>query len=360
VSLELSYPEPQRDAMTKASAFLLLACWAPTADAGQHGLIRHRSTLKFLTCARDKCTFGVDPAQIFTEVTGRDGQSSFKISLADGTSLGTCLDREHCHKSESNSRESDCGHCGAVHWTYNSEDGKLAEDHSKNCVQDDGSVKHCGDGHAPLEFVKHCTANMVSGRWVYKYTVATATTEKWKEGTSKTHTESKTREWSESVTRKVTKGWELEGTSGKISVGTTIGHQTSQGYSDEWSVSSEYDFTITWSKDDVGKSAWQFHFNTVDSCGHSEETLTHEYALTESAAREPCCVPGYSTDAPMYLTCLSQDAMVKDGAERGCKLASKLASTNSSQSATSNNGERSRGEGFPHLRNSVVGEGRRG
>merc|ERR1719195_732016 len=97
----------------------------------------------------------------------------------------------------------------------------LAEDESKNCIQDDGTVKHCDDGFAQLVFVqpRACRATEVSGRWVYQYTIATATEETWKEGTTKTHSESKTKEWSTSVTAKVKQGWNLGDSEGSVSVG---------------------------------------------------------------------------------------------------------------------------------------------
>lgn len=62
---------------------------------------------------------------------------------------GLCLDREHCHSSTSNLRYSDCGHCGAIHWSIN-RDGSVREDSGQNCIYKDSSgqasVHHCFDG----------------------------------------------------------------------------------------------------------------------------------------------------------------------------------------------------------------------
>merc|ERR1712228_112467 len=134
-------------------------------------------------------------------------------------------------------------------------------------------------------------------------------------------TESKTEEWSESVTVTVQQGWSLDGNAGSASISSTIGHKTANTYSNEWSTSTEHDFSVSFGKEDVGKAAWQFRFSPKDSCGHTEETLTKEFALPENAAREPCCVPGYATDAPAYKTCTSQDVMVKGGLAAGCSVA---------------------------------------
>lgn len=66
-------------------------------------------------------------------------------------SFGTsqCLDREHCHGSKSNLRSSDCGHCGAKHWSIRN-DGSVSEDKGKNCIYSKSStkaaVRHCKDG----------------------------------------------------------------------------------------------------------------------------------------------------------------------------------------------------------------------
>jgi hypothetical protein len=155
-----------------------------------------------------------------------------------------------------------------------------------------------------------CTANHVKGHWEYQYMIAAPTTETWMHGTSKSHSESQTETWSNSVTITVSEGFELEGEKSSIQVATTISHAVAQAYSNEWSESTQQTWGISFGDSAVGKAAWQFKFEETDSCGHVENTLIREYALTPDAATPPCCVPGYTHDAPAYTRCTSQDALV--------------------------------------------------
>ena len=301
---------------TQISMLLILV----QASMAYKGAIMQASTGKYLTCTTSKCTFEASATQLFVQNGG-----SFHITMLDGTSLDTCLDRQHCHSDTSNSRSNSCSACGAIHWSYDAGRGRLTEDSNKNCIQDDGSIRHCGDGHAVVKFVDpspaNCTATAVSGSWVYRYTIAAASTETWKTGTEKSHSQSKTESWSNSVTISVAAGWSFMGGGAAVEVDTTIAHRTSSSYTDEWSESTEHDFSVTFGSSDVGKAAWQFQFTPiVDSCGHKETTLVKEFALTKYAAQEPCCIPGYSTDAPAYTTCVSAEAMIKNGAALGCKI----------------------------------------
>lgn len=166
-----------------------------------------------------------------------------------------------------------------------------------------------------------CKANKVSGQWVYQYTIPAATTETWKEGTEKKYTESKTEQWTQSVSITTELSWEFLGMGGKIDITAAVAHSTTNAYSHEWATTTEHDFSVTWSQDMVGKAAWQFKFDEYDTCHHKENTLTREYAVTEGQWRQPCCVPGWSVDAPHYTTCHSKETMTKDGEKFGCKVA---------------------------------------
>jgi len=156
------------------------------------------------------------------------------------------------------------------------------------------------------------------------YTIAAPTVESWKHGTTKTYAESKTEEWSRSVTETVSSGFDLEGISGSVEISGTWAQSTSQTYSSEWSTNNEFDFSVSWGSEDVGKMSWQFNFAPQDSCGHTELSLTKEKALTEGRWRPPCCLPGYSTDAPFYSKCHSGSVMIANGARYGCTVASAL------------------------------------
>eukprot|EP00947_MAST-08B_sp_MAST-8B-sp1_P000545 g545.t1 len=43
-----------------------------------------------------------------------------------------------------------CGHCGAIHWGYDG--SRLAEDHMKNCIQNDGNIGHCSQSHEAIKW----------------------------------------------------------------------------------------------------------------------------------------------------------------------------------------------------------------
>jgi len=97
---------------------------------------------------------------------------------------------------------------------------------------------------------------------------------------------------------------------------------TSRSYSSEWTMDEEVEFSVAWGAEAVGKMSWQFNFSPFDSCGNTELSLTKEKALTEGRWRPPCCLPGYSTDAPFYTKCWSAEVMVPDGLSYGCSVAS--------------------------------------
>jgi len=118
-----------------------------------------------------------------------------------------------------------------------------------------------------------CTAQMVKGYWVQHGTIAAPVTETWKYGTTKSHSESKTEKWSESVSATVQQGWSLYGADGSISITGSYAHETSISYSSAWTINTEQDYQITWGEDNVGKTSWQFQFEPTDSCQHVENTL---------------------------------------------------------------------------------------
>jgi len=139
----------------------LLALASADSIMGKEGYIRNADN-KYLTCGSESCTWGPTPSQIFRADPGKEGsKSTGKIGfrILDVTDSGPprdtsqCLDRQHCHSSKSNLRMSDCGHCGAGKWTYQESDNSLREgDSFQNCVQDDGSSRHCKDSHDIIDW----------------------------------------------------------------------------------------------------------------------------------------------------------------------------------------------------------------
>lgn len=150
---------------------------------------------------------------------------------------------------------------------------------------------------------RSCRAKHTSGQWKYRYTIPGAVTETWKHGTAKTYSQSKTEEWSESVSIAVDTSFKFLGIGADITVTSTFSHQFSEAYSSEWSTTDEHDFQVAWPKKDIGKASWQFVVSELDNCGHQEETLLKEFAITPNRLMEPCCLPGYSFDAPYYTKC---------------------------------------------------------
>jgi len=158
-----------------------------------------------------------------------------------------------------------------------------------------------------------CRANATTGHWQYRYTIPGAVTETWRHGTTKTYSESKTDEWSESVSVAVDAGFKFLGVGVDTTVTTEFSHQFSQTYSNEWSTTDEHDFQVTWSEKDIGRASWQFVVNELDTCGHQEESLLREFAITPNRLSEPCCLPGYSFDAPYYTKCAKGAMLPKKG-----------------------------------------------
>ena len=97
----------------------------------------------FVPCKVNSTTFTANT--VFLVNPGTPGYLSIQI-------FGTnhCLDREHCHSSTSDLRYSDCDHCGAIHWTINTNNGMVSEDGTNNCIYKDASgdayIQHCNDG----------------------------------------------------------------------------------------------------------------------------------------------------------------------------------------------------------------------
>jgi len=165
-----------------------------------------------------------------------------------------------------------------------------------------------------------CDAVNVSGWWEYQFSLAGPTTRSLTYGTQKSHVESKTETWSESVTLTVSGGFNYDGGDLHASVSGTISHSIAQTYSDTWSTSKEESFSVVFPEKDTGMSVWQFQFNITDTCKHVEQTKTAEYALTPNWQHVPCCLPGYGADMPFYTTCISAESMAPDGESRGCKV----------------------------------------
>jgi len=183
----------------------------------------------------------------------------------------------------------------------------------------DVSLWEPGTRICPIE-PRNCTVNRSTSQWQYRYTISGSVTETWKHGTSKRHEESKTETWDESMTISVSQSFGFLGMGGEITITGSLAHSTAREFQDEWSTTDEQEFSVTWDKSDIGKASWQFIWNEFDTCSHEEHTKTREFAVTANRLDEPCCLPGYATDAPHYKVCLSEEVMVANGKDHGCSV----------------------------------------
>jgi hypothetical protein len=163
-----------------------------------------------------------------------------------------------------------------------------------------------------------CTASDIQGFWAYKYTIATLTDESWTHGTNKGHSESKSDSWSDSVSDAVTHGKMTKGMrhSKQSTVSSSHAQTMSDNYSKEWSANDAHTFTVHFTEEDRGKAAWHWVFEINDDCNHLETSETQELAITPRQSEQPCCLPGYSYDAPAYTRCVDEDSKLLDDDDR--------------------------------------------
>merc|ERR1711977_203454 len=156
-----------------------------------------------------------------------------------------------------------------------------------------------------------CTATNVTGQWEFQQTLVGAVVVKLTEGTQKKYSQSKTSGWSNSVTTQVKQAWEFFGEEGSITVTGQMASSTSETYSNEWSTSTTQEVDHNFDDKYSGRALWQFVFHTTDTCGHTETTMNINFAVTNSRAQPPCCVPGYNGAQDVsYQTCVTQHAMI--------------------------------------------------
>lgn len=169
-----------------------------------------------------------------------------------------------------------------------------------------------------------CQATEVSGYWRYLFMVSGKTSITLKHGTNKRYEESKSQEWSHSVSAQASTSFTIKGT---VDVSFSAGYEfrTSavQAYANEWSSNKEESWTVEFSESDKGKALWQFVMPIKDSCHHEEQVFVREYALTPKKDDPPCCLPGHTTDAPSYSTCSSEKDRIEKSLKRCVAAASR-------------------------------------
>ena len=197
------------------------------------GVFQAVDTDLFLACDTHRCsikTVNETYATYFKRETGSEGQYRYKVTRGPWT--GLCLNREHCHSGDSNARLYDCNHCGSKHWQFNVDTGKLAEDKYKNCIQNDGGVRHC-DRYQQLQiYVPPKAWNKPKGDWQLSEKVLNGKIRQdisWGVISSETNTQSST--WIYSLQQSFASGVNFAESSTTISCGQEIASAMSTTFS---------------------------------------------------------------------------------------------------------------------------------
>lgn len=163
-----------------------------------------------------------------------------------------------------------------------------------------GKNADCDGKHFRVKCCK-VKAFHVEGRWKW-YTTLTGDERSIKitHGATKTKSETKTEEWSSSVTTTVETSLDAPlpfGATGggKTSVSNTISRSMANTFSEEWSSSETKEDTITIKHDDkIGLELWQWVFDIEDPMRNKVSAGTIAYAYTKTRREPPRCFPGYS------------------------------------------------------------------
>lgn len=195
-----------------------------------------------------------------------------------------------------------------------------------DCCGNPEEILHCTSGKVPSSDLKSCVSDpcqvtAVTGRWKQQFSIAAPTTITFKHGTSKKNDYTKTTTWSDEVSSTVKSSFQISGFGVTADVSAKVAVQTSDQYSEEWQMDDEEDFQVAFSQDDVGKFVWQFEFAVGDACESGANPLSKEYSLSAGAWDEPCCVPGFCTDAPACHSCHTAEYMLAGADQSYCKVA---------------------------------------
>jgi hypothetical protein len=119
------------------------------------------------------------------------------------------------------------------------------------------------------------------------------------------HETSTSTEWSNSLTTSVSAGFEAKAFSFSAEVSQEVSKTVANSVTDSISTSQAHEIQFEYTDAHIGKTLWQFEFETMDSCYNEETISLREMAFTEGADpnHEPCCAPGWASDAPAYTQC---------------------------------------------------------
>jgi len=241
------------------------------------GYFKLQGLNKYLHCDDDTCTFvnGASDATWF-EVPSYSAQvqSMMKVS-----SSNKCLQRDDCFKGTSKAKLNTCDTivCGQVHWQYNPQNGRLAEDWSQNCINDFGSIEHCVNSDASkLDFCELEGATY-TGEWQFIGDgMSTSQTFSYSETASSAVSE----ENSVSKTRGLTleyKGASFTHSQSKAA-SSNLAHTLSATVKDQCSVNFQSGPRYRW--------IWKYE----SSCSDKIDIPTCVF-LQPADGKEPCCPP---------------------------------------------------------------------
>jgi hypothetical protein len=171
----------------------------------------------------------------------------------------------------------------------------------------------------------NCCVGDVNGSWKPMFSIATNMTYEVEVGTEKSDTKTQTDQWNQEVSTTVSLDLSVSGFGVSSSVGTssscTIGQSMTQSYSSTWTTNEREKRTAEFGNENVGKFIWQFEFDMDDPClGSNNNAKAFEFAITQSALVEPCCIPGFAVDIPTYSACCTQEYLLAN-ADEHCQLA---------------------------------------
>ena len=166
------------------------------------------------------------------------------------------------------------------------------------------SGKYCDNKQAYVcDSQPQCLVSSAEGYWQQRRTIASAQTETLSWGLEATHETSTTKEWSSSMSTTVTAGFEAKGFGFSAEVSHEVAKQVGESVSAALTTTETHEIEYQYTDANIGQTLWQFVFKSRDSCSYEETVATKQFAFTEGAFREPCCLPGWALDAPAYTQC---------------------------------------------------------
>lgn len=145
---------------------------------------------------------------------------------------------------------------------------------------------------------QRCEVESAFGTWKYIETISGSLSFTYKWGITDGGEHTKTKEWQDSMTASISTGFNILVLSGEASISRTTAMREAEVYKEAWTRTEGGERTLSFEKSEIGNVLWKWEFYARDSCSGNTNTeiVTRDYAITEGAWREPCCLPGYGLD----------------------------------------------------------------